>query len=104
MSIQSDKWIRRMSEETGMIVPIYVGLALLFVVQTWQLFRVNREVFARPVPEVHRYQFRQVAILDLAVSTAIRWRRGHGARSKGRWWTEQRFCRCRCQASTPMKI
>lgn len=50
----------------GMIVPIYVGLALLFVVQTWQLFRVNREVFARPVPEVHRYQFRQVAILDLA--------------------------------------
>lgn len=51
---------------SGVVTSIFVGLGLLFVVQTWQLFRVNREVFIYPVPEVHRYQFRQVAILDLA--------------------------------------
>ncbi len=45
---------------------IYVGLAALFVFQVRQIHRVNRDVLARGVPEIHRYKFKQVAVLDVA--------------------------------------
>ncbi len=48
------------------VVPVYLALGALFVVQTWQLYRVNKEVFVHEVPRIHRYEFRQVAILDVA--------------------------------------
>ncbi len=45
----------------------YLALALLFLVQISQTYRVNREVLADPeaVPRMHRYRFSQVAILDV---------------------------------------
>jgi NNP family nitrate/nitrite transporter-like MFS transporter len=45
---------------------IYVGLVLLYMYQTLQIYKVNKEVFVKEVPEIHRYKFKQVAILDLA--------------------------------------
>lgn len=48
------------------MAPIGVGLVSLFLVQTWQLYRVNREVFRTEVPRMQRYEFKQVAILEVA--------------------------------------
>jgi NNP family nitrate/nitrite transporter-like MFS transporter len=44
---------------------IYTGLALLYAFQCLQIFRVNAHVFTEPVPEIHRYKFKQVAVLNL---------------------------------------
>lgn len=41
-------------------------LALLYVYQSYQILRVNKDVLRQEVPEIHRYRFRQVAVLDLA--------------------------------------
>ncbi|QYZ64739.1 MAG: MFS transporter [Gammaproteobacteria bacterium (ex Lamellibrachia satsuma)] len=45
---------------------IYIGLAVLYAYQTSQVWRINKHVFKEEVPEIHRYKFKQVAILDLA--------------------------------------
>jgi NNP family nitrate/nitrite transporter-like MFS transporter len=45
---------------------IYLGLIALYLYQTSQVWRINRHVFTEQVPELHRYRFKQVAILDLA--------------------------------------
>lgn len=44
---------------------IYVSLAVLYAFQCLQIYRVNANVFKEPVPELHRYKFKQVAILNL---------------------------------------
>lgn len=41
-------------------------LAVLYVYQIMQIWRVNKNVFVEEVSEIHRYRFKQVAILDLA--------------------------------------
>ena len=45
---------------------IYIGLVLLYIYQTSQVWRINGHVFKEEVPEIHKYKFKQVAILDLA--------------------------------------
>ncbi len=45
---------------------LYATLAAILVFQISQIYRVNKENLANPVPEMHRYNFKQVAILDLA--------------------------------------
>jgi NNP family nitrate/nitrite transporter-like MFS transporter len=45
---------------------IYLTLVLLYVYQTSQVWRINNHVFREDVPEIHKYKFKQVAILDLA--------------------------------------
>ncbi|MEN8168462.1 MAG: MFS transporter, partial [Pseudomonadota bacterium] len=45
---------------------IYIGLVALYAYQTSQVWRINKHVFTEEVPEIHRYKFKQVAILDLA--------------------------------------
>ncbi|WP_260291287.1 NarK family nitrate/nitrite MFS transporter [Sedimenticola hydrogenitrophicus] len=45
---------------------IYAGLVLLYLYQTSQVWRINSHVFKAAVPELHRYKFKQVAILDVA--------------------------------------
>lgn len=47
------------------MVIIYVGLAALYILDTAQVWRVNKNVFVQPVPELHRYRFKQVAVMDL---------------------------------------
>jgi len=45
---------------------IYAVLAGLYVFQTVRIYQVNRDVFKGRVPEIDRYKFKQVAVLDLA--------------------------------------
>jgi len=45
---------------------IYIGLFALYLYQARQIWRINGHIFKKPVPEMHRYAFKQVAILDLA--------------------------------------
>ncbi len=45
---------------------IYAGLALLYIYQTSQVWRINKDIFSNEVPVIHRYKFKQVAILNLA--------------------------------------
>ena len=44
----------------------YITLVSLYGYQTAQVWRVNEHVFKEDVPEIHRYKFKNVAILDLA--------------------------------------
>lgn len=43
----------------------YVGLALLYLFEVYQTYKVNGHLFKQPVPEVHQYQFKQVAVLNV---------------------------------------
>ncbi len=43
----------------------YISLALLFAVEVKQTIKVNGHVFKEEVPEIHRYKFRQVAVLNI---------------------------------------
>ncbi len=45
---------------------IYAALAGLYLLQVWKIWHINGHVLKEPVPELHRYKFRQVAILDFA--------------------------------------
>ncbi|MDX8410603.1 MAG: NarK family nitrate/nitrite MFS transporter [Mariprofundaceae bacterium] len=48
---------------------IYLALLVLYAYQLLQIFRINKGLFeanARPVAEIHRYKFKQVAVLNLA--------------------------------------
>jgi len=48
---------------------VYLTLLVLYVYQVLQIYRINKGVFApdaKPVAEIHRYKFKQVAVLDLA--------------------------------------
>jgi len=45
---------------------ICVGLVVLFFYQVYHIYQVNKEVFVKETPEIHRYKFKQVAVLDLA--------------------------------------
>jgi NNP family nitrate/nitrite transporter-like MFS transporter len=50
----------------GIAQAIYIGLGLLYLFQAYHIYQVNKEIFVKPVAEIHRYKFKQVAILDLA--------------------------------------
>jgi MFS transporter, NNP family, nitrate/nitrite transporter len=45
---------------------IYIGIGLLFLYNVYKIFHINNELLSKPVPDIHRYKFKQVAILDLA--------------------------------------
>lgn len=45
---------------------IYAALVATYLVQVWKIWQVNSHVLAKPVPELHRYKFKQVAFLDWA--------------------------------------
>jgi len=45
---------------------IYAVLAILYVFQVWKIIQVNKPIFETEVPEIQRYKFKQIAILDLA--------------------------------------
>lgn len=49
----------------GTVDAIYATLITLYGYQAYRMYQVNREIFHAPVPEIHRYHFRQVAVLNL---------------------------------------
>ena len=53
-----------LNETTTLVM--YTGLALLFLFQVSQIWRVNKDHLRNGVPEIERYKFKQVAALDWA--------------------------------------
>jgi NNP family nitrate/nitrite transporter-like MFS transporter len=45
---------------------MWLALAVLYIFQVWSIWRVNAEHLKKGVPEIDKYEFKQVAILDLA--------------------------------------
>jgi len=45
---------------------VYAALAVLYIFQVWKIIQVNKPLFKTEVPEIQRYAFKQIAILDLA--------------------------------------
>jgi len=45
---------------------IYATLAGIYLTQAWKIWHVNGHILKKPVPALHRYKFKQVAILDWA--------------------------------------
>ncbi len=45
---------------------IYAALTLTYMLQVWKIWQVNSHILKKPVPKLHRYKFKQVAILDWA--------------------------------------
>ena len=45
---------------------IYAVLTSIYVFQSIRVYQINRHVFTEEVPEIDRYSFKQVAVLDLA--------------------------------------
>ena len=45
---------------------IYVVLVALYGYQVWQAWRINKDVFTNVIAPIHRYNYKQVAVLDLA--------------------------------------
>src|SRR5690606_37389009 len=51
---------------TGYVALLIYGLLItLFAYQCVLLYRVNKDIFRKPVPQIQRYRFKQVAILNL---------------------------------------
>jgi MFS transporter, NNP family, nitrate/nitrite transporter len=46
------------------VTMIYAGLAALYAAQLYDTWRINKGVFTQSVAAIHRYKFRQVAVLD----------------------------------------
>jgi len=45
---------------------IYLVLGVTYLIQVWKIWHLNSHILKEPVPELHRYKFKQVAILDFA--------------------------------------
>jgi len=47
-------------------VAIYIILIVIYAVQVWKIWNINYHILKNPVPALHQYKFKQVAILDFA--------------------------------------
>ncbi|MFA0331016.1 NarK family nitrate/nitrite MFS transporter [Vibrio cyclitrophicus] len=47
------------------VYSVYAGLAVLYVYEVSQVWKVNKNVFKEEVPEIHQYKFKQVAVLNV---------------------------------------
>ncbi len=45
---------------------IYAFLFVTYLMQCFQIYKINKEIFVKSVPALHAYKFKQVAILSLA--------------------------------------
>jgi len=50
---------------------IYAALLGIYCYQASQIHKVNKEIFVKPVAEIHRYKFKQVAILSVAYAVTF---------------------------------
>ncbi|GGB52007.1 NarK family nitrate/nitrite MFS transporter [Shewanella inventionis] len=48
---------------------IYSGLFVLYLFEVYKVWNVNKHIFREKVPEIHRYSFKQVAVLDILYFT-----------------------------------
>ncbi|MEI8608960.1 NarK family nitrate/nitrite MFS transporter [Enterovibrio sp. Hal110] len=49
----------------SVVTAVYVVLALIYAFDAAQVWKVNKHVFVEPVPEIHQYKFKQVAVLNV---------------------------------------
>lgn len=62
--------LKLIGDDTALM--IYIALAALLAWNLWQCLSVNREILAgQTVPDIHRYKFKQVAILSLAYAVSF---------------------------------
>jgi len=52
--------------DQSMTYVIYASLLGIYMIQVWKIWQVNGHILKEPVPALHRYKFKQVAILDWA--------------------------------------
>lgn len=62
---------RLTTEKYGLINPsiaifIYILLTLLYLYNVYKIISLNKENLSKPVPEIHQYSFKQVAVLNIA--------------------------------------
>ncbi len=50
---------------------IYAALISIYILQSHQIYKVNAGILKEPVPEIHQYKFKQVAILSLAYAVTF---------------------------------
>uniref|UniRef100_UPI0040480A9B NarK family nitrate/nitrite MFS transporter n=1 Tax=Shewanella sp. TaxID=50422 RepID=UPI0040480A9B len=50
---------------------IYAGLVVVFLVDLYQTYQVNKHLFSIEVPEFERYEFKQVAVLNVLYFTTF---------------------------------
>jgi NNP family nitrate/nitrite transporter-like MFS transporter len=50
---------------------IYAVLLGVYIFQSSQIYKVNKEIFVKQLPEIHRYKFKQVAILSVAYAVTF---------------------------------
>jgi MFS transporter, NNP family, nitrate/nitrite transporter len=50
---------------SSMVNMLYSSLVVLLIYDVFSTYRVNRDIFVREVPKIHRYEFKQVAILNV---------------------------------------
>ena len=51
---------------SGVTNLIYATLAGMYIFQTIRIYQINKHVFTDEIPEIEKYSFKQVAVLDLA--------------------------------------
>ena len=56
---------------SGFSLAVYALLLAIYTYQSWMLYSANNSIFTDEVPEIHRYNFKQVAILNLAYLTTF---------------------------------
>ncbi len=52
-----------LNEQSTLIA--YVALVILFLIELKQIWKINGHLFKQPVAEIHRYPFKQVAVLNI---------------------------------------
>ena len=55
--------VQLFSEQTALFA--YIALLVLFILEVKQTYKVNGHIFTKEVPEIHRYEFKQVAVLNI---------------------------------------
>ncbi|HCM48046.1 MAG TPA: MFS transporter [Colwellia sp.] len=50
---------------SNMAMAAYLGLVVLFIVEVRKTYQINGHLFSEKVPEIHRYEFKQVVVLNI---------------------------------------
>ncbi|MDC9529418.1 NarK family nitrate/nitrite MFS transporter [Pseudoalteromonas sp. Angola-7] len=53
------------------VIGTYVFLVLLYLYEVYKTYDINGHIFKQPVPESHRYEFKQVAVLNVLYFTTF---------------------------------
>ncbi|TMS83121.1 NarK family nitrate/nitrite MFS transporter [Pseudoalteromonas sp. S554] len=53
------------------VIGTYVFLVLLYLYEVYKMYDINGHIFKQPVPESHRYEFKQVAVLNILYFTTF---------------------------------